>query len=265
MSRMVASDRCGSAVLPPEPAAGDIMQSFFPLRRLWWAAFVLLGISATAVGWTILQLRADAIRDAISESGNIATVLAGQLSRSVQSIDSVLLEVKRATKDLDIDTPHGFRASFNRRAFRDVLLDHLGRLPQAFNIAVADAQGRVTVSTAAWPTPQINVADRDYFKDARARTDQQVSTSIPIFNRINGKRTIVFARRLESAAGEFAGIVYCSISTEYFEDIYGSIQSVHAHQFTLRKRDGTILARHPDANDLAGQKSDAGPQWHEAV
>src|SRR5262245_48095230 len=249
---------------PHERAAGGLIHSI-PLQRLWWGAIVLLGVSARAVGWAIWQLRADAIRAAIAESGNIATVLAGQMSRSVQGIDAVLMEVKRSTKDLDIDTPSSFRAAFNRRAFRETLVDQLGRLPQAFNIAIADQRGQVTVSTASWPTPNINVADRDYFQDARARSEDQLSTSIPIFNRINGKRTIVFARRLENANGDFVGIIYCSVNTEYFEDIYGSIQSVHSHQFTLRKRDGTILARPPDASDLAGQKSDAGPQWHEAV
>ncbi len=236
-----------------------------PLRRLWWAAFVLLGISVTAVGWTIWQLRTDAIRAAITESGNIATVLAGQLSRSVQGIDTVLVDVKRATKDLDIDTPHGFRAAFNRRAFRELLVDQLSRVPQAFNIVVADENGQIAVSTAAWPTPNINVSDRDYFQDARARTDGLLSTSVPIYNRINGKRTIVFARRLEGVTGDFVGIIYCSVNTEYFEDIYGSIQSVHSHQFTLRKQDGTILARHPEVLDLAGKNDGAGPQWHEAV
>src|SRR5262245_52640063 len=264
MSGKVRPARRGNDPLPLGWAIGAIPQSM-PLRRLWWAAFVLLGISLSAVGWTIWQLRSDAIHAAISESGNIATVLAGQMSRSVQGVDAVLLDVKRATKDLDLDTPHGFRAAFNRRAFRDMLVDHLGRLPQAFNIAVADEDGQVTVSTAAWPTPTINVADRDYFQNARDRTDGQLSTSVPIFNRINGKQTIVFARRLEGATGKFAGIIYCSVNTEYFEDIYGSIQSVHSHQFTLRKRDGTILVRHPDKQDVAGQKVDAGPQWFEAV
>jgi diguanylate cyclase (GGDEF)-like protein/PAS domain S-box-containing protein len=263
MTESVRSARRASVALPLERAAVALTQSF-PLRWLRWAALVLLGLSVSAVGWTIWQLRTDAIRAAITESGNIATVLAGQLSRSVHGIDAVLLEVKRATKDLDIDTPSGFRAAFNRRAFRDMLIEHLSRLPQAFNIAVADERGQVTVSTAAWPTPNINVADRDYFQEARARPDQ-LGTSIPIYNRINGKRTIVFARRLENATGDFAGIIYCSINTEYFEVIYGSIQSVHAHQFTLRKRDGTILARHPDALGLAGQKHDAGPLWHAAV
>ncbi len=235
------------------------------LRQLWWAAFVLLGVSATAVGWTIWELRSDAFQAAIAESGNIATVLAGQLSRSIQGIDAVLVETKRSTKDLDIDTPQSFRIAFNRRAMREALLEQLSRLPQAFNIAIADARGQVTVTTAAWPTPKINVADRDYFRDARTRTDGRISTSVPIHNRIDGQRTIVFARRLESLAGEFVGIIYCSVNTAYFENIYGSIQSVHSHRFTLRKWDGTILASHPDSPDLAGKKDDAGPQWHEAV
>src|SRR5262245_4482417 len=194
---------------PPHerPAAGMIQS--IPLRRRVWAAIVLLGLSASAVGWTIWQLRADAIRAAIAESGNIATVLAGQMSRSVQGIDGVLIELKRSTRDPDIDTPNSFRATFNRRPFPEILIEHLAALPQAFNRAIADQRGHVTVSTAAWPTPNINFADRDYFLDARARSDGQLSTSIPIFNRINGKRTIVFARRLENSTGDFVGIIYC--------------------------------------------------------
>jgi hypothetical protein len=36
------------------------------LRRLWWAAIVLLGVSAGAVGFTIWQLRNDAIGAAVA-------------------------------------------------------------------------------------------------------------------------------------------------------------------------------------------------------
>ena len=74
------------------------------LRRLWWAAILLLGVSAGAVGWTIWQLRNDAIRGAIADSGNIATVLAGQLSRSLETIDGVLLELKSSSASLPIES-----------------------------------------------------------------------------------------------------------------------------------------------------------------
>src|SRR5262247_1422723 len=134
--------------VPPVPR-GRVARLSIPLRNLWWAAFVLLGVSASAVGWTIWELRSDAFRAAIAESGNIAAVLASQLSRSIYGIDSVLIETKRATRDLDIDTPASFRYAFNRRSMRDALIDKLGRLPQAFNIAIADRNGQLTGSTAA--------------------------------------------------------------------------------------------------------------------
>jgi diguanylate cyclase (GGDEF)-like protein len=236
-----------------EPAAAAVTHGIH-LRRLWWAAFVLLSLAATAVGWTIWQLRNDAIRAAVSESGNIATVLGGQLSRSLQAIDAVLLEIKKSARGQDSDPRADARSVLETRAFHDSLMEYLVRLPQIFNIAVADGDGRVVASTAGWPTPDINVADRDYFQDARARTDGQMSTSIPIKNRIDGNRTIVFARRLESATGAFDGIIYASVNTKYLEDIYVSIQSIHSLIFTLLKPDGTILFRHPDVKDSAGRQ-----------
>ena len=215
---------------------------------------MLLGISGTAVGWTIWELRRDAINDAIADSGNIANMLASQLSRSIHAVDATLLEIVRSNKTQDLDTPLGVRATFNRIALYDLLIEHRGRLPQAFNIAVADSNGRVVVTTAGWPTPNINVVDRDYFQDARARTDNHLSTSIPVRNRVDGTWTIVFARRLESSSGVFAGIVFAGVNTKYFEDIYGSIRSVQSLLFTLVNPDGVILARYPQGQDFVGRR-----------
>src|SRR5215475_5872635 len=93
------------------------------LRRLWWAAIVLLGVSAGAVGFTIWQLRNDAIGASVTETGNIATLLAGQLSRSIQSVDAVLMEVKRSTKGTALETISGFRAAFQFQEFQEALTE----------------------------------------------------------------------------------------------------------------------------------------------
>src|SRR5580704_175506 len=100
--RLMSNDLHASAAPLSEAAAGRVVQTF-PLQRLRWAAILLLGISASAVGWTIWQLRTDAVRAATSDSGNIAAVLAAQMSRSLAAIDAVLLEVKRTAKDKDIE------------------------------------------------------------------------------------------------------------------------------------------------------------------
>src|SRR5262249_6092716 len=107
------------------------------LRGLWWAAILLLGLSAGAVGWTIWQLRNDSIRAAIADSGNIAAVLAGQLSRSLQAIDNVLLDVVRSSKDLDVETPADFATAFDHKTIYDLLTGYRSPLPQIFNIAIA--------------------------------------------------------------------------------------------------------------------------------
>src|SRR5580698_9980335 len=93
--------RGDSAAASSGPAVNAAAQTK-ALRRLWWAAVLLLGLSASAVAWTVWQLRNDAIDAAAAESGNIASVLAYQLSRSLQGIDVVLLEVKQTVEERNI-------------------------------------------------------------------------------------------------------------------------------------------------------------------
>ena len=119
------------------------------------------------------------MRAATADGGNIAAVLASQLSRSLASIDAELLEIKQSTKALDIDDPSKLRAALGRKETHDALRQQLVQLPHLFNIAIADQNGQLVVSTATSPTPVINIADRDYFKDARTRVDGQLTISVP--------------------------------------------------------------------------------------
>jgi diguanylate cyclase (GGDEF)-like protein len=260
----MSTDLQASTAQQSEAAANGGAQPF-PLRRLRLAAILLLGLSASAVSWTIWQLRTDAVRAATSESGNIAAVLAAQMSRSLAAIDAVLLEVKRTAKDKEIELPSGFDRAFDNREFQEALMGYRARLPQVFNIAMADRDGKVVVTTAAWPTPDLSAADRDYFTDARSRSDGHLSTSIPSVSKVDGRSIIVFARRLESANGEFAGIIFAVVSTKYFENIYSGIQSVDSLLFTLLTPDGTILFRHPDDHASAGKQLSNKSEWLEAL
>jgi diguanylate cyclase (GGDEF)-like protein/PAS domain S-box-containing protein len=235
------------------------------LRRLWWAVIVLLGLSASALAWTIYQLRDDAIRAAVTESGSIATVLASQLSRSLQAIDAVLLEIKHTAEDADSGASAGFPREFDSAEFLHYLDRHLSRTPQIFSIAVADKNGRVIVSTLSGIESNYNISDRDYFRDARDRTDGEISISIPSPNKVTGEKTIAFARRLEDSHGGFAGIVLASVNAKYFEDIYGAIQSVHSLLFTLLKPDGVILFRHPEERESAGFELSNKAEWLKAL
>ena len=236
-----------------------------PLKQLWRVAILLLALSAGAVAWTIYQLREDDIRAAISESGSVASVMADQLSRSIQSIDGTLLETKRVAETNGLIVNTGSPDQFTRTQFLEYLNRQLVSMRHVFSLAAVDKDGNVMVSTLTGIGPAFNVSDRQYFKDARDRHDGALTLSIPAPNRVTGVKTIVFARRLEDNNGDFSGIVLASIDTRYFEDIYGAIQSVHSLLFTLLNPDGVILFRHPDNGDSTGSELSNKTQWLQAL
>src|SRR5258708_23964151 len=185
-----------SAASASGPAVGAVFQAV-RLRRLWWAAILLLGVSASAVAWTIWQLRTDAISAAVSETGNIASVLAGQLSRSLKSIDTALLEIKRSVEAQGIDSPPTFRTVVDQREFPETLARSLARLPQVFGIAIADREGQIIISTAGPTATRFNVAGRDFFWKARDRRGGQLIASVPSITPINDQETILVSPRLQ--------------------------------------------------------------------
>jgi signal transduction histidine kinase/ActR/RegA family two-component response regulator len=230
------------------------------------AAVLLLVIAVGSLGWAVWQLRTDARRDAFEETGNLALVLAGQLSRFLQTIDVVLAETREDVLNAESGDANAWRRNVVSQTTQEKLKAKLARIPQAFNIAVADAGGQVLSSTASWPAPVISIADRDYFRSARTQERDDLAISSPIRNRVNGEVTVVFARSLKDAKGEFIGIVYVSVSRKYFEIIYDSIKSVRDLSFILALTNGTVLARHPQQNnDVSGQRMPANSPWYDAI
>src|SRR3954465_16049365 len=110
-------------------------------RILSGVAFGLISLFVLAIGLTIWSLRADAIRDADNDTGNIAVVLSGQIARSIQSVDIILSDVR------DKLTAPGRRGQIETeqrmasRDFYDVLLGQLTRLSQADVIVLIDKTG----------------------------------------------------------------------------------------------------------------------------
>ena len=149
-------------------------------KRVLLGAILLLGLAVGAVGWTVMQLRNDAVQGAVAESGNIASILSGQLARSLDSIDTIILQIKKSVENLDLTKSQSLSSVINTESFRELINRYLTRLPWIFNIAIADQDGHVLVTTAGWPTPAINVADRDYFLDARLHEDDKLNVSVPI-------------------------------------------------------------------------------------
>ena len=241
------------------------MHGNWSFRTLLAGFLAVLGLGTAALGLSVWRDRADSVADGVRSAHNIAIVLGGQIERSMQSIDIVLHGLQRQLNDIDLQTSSGGTQIPNPYLFREALVKQLALLPQAFQLTVADASGQVIVSTAGWPTPDINVADRGYFKDLIAADDDRLGISLPVVNRVSNESTIVLARRLAGPNGQFLGLVFASVETAYFAQVYDAVTALPSQRFILTLLDGTILLRYPDSQDRSGQKLPANWPFHSIV
>ena len=239
------------------------------IRSLICTAIGLIGLAAVAIGATLWSLRDDAIDLAIADTANIATVLAEQTARSVQSIDLVLTETTERIASFDTTTQAGLYKLLRTMMAHQVMQQRLVRLPQADSIFVADADGNALVSARSWPLQELNFADRDYFAyfksgPGSASTDE-IYVSAPAVSRISGEQTIFLSKPWRNPRGEFLGVVVAVVKLEHFRHIYDSITSLRGQSFMLLRKDGSILVRHPDTVDRAVERMPATSRWHQLV
>ncbi len=228
-------------------------------------AIALVAASVLAIGLTIWGLRADAIAAADTDTRNIAVVLSEQLARSIQSVDITLTEIREQLEARYSSDRDYFNRQMRGEDIFTGLSERLGRLTQADFLAVIDRDGQIAVTTRLWPSPKADLSDRDYYQYFKKRVDTGIYVSSLLVNRISGSRTMFFSKRISGPNGEFLGVVLTGIRLKHFEAVYNSITRLHNQSFLMLRRDGTILARHPDRVDRSGVKIPAGSPWYNVV
>jgi diguanylate cyclase (GGDEF)-like protein len=225
----------------------------------------LLGAAVLAIGLTVWWLRVDAISDATSDTGNLATVLAEQTNLAVQSIDLVLNEVQERLENLGARTQDNFGHLQQDKDTYHALTDSLSRLSQAALIALIDKNGRVVTTTQKWPTPTIDLTNRDYFQHFKDNDDKGIYVGKPVADHTTGLETIFFGKRINDSNNAFLGMIIVGVRVTYFQRIYNSIKSLNDQVFAILRKDGTLLVRYEDHKLVAGEKMPAGSPWYRLV
>ncbi|ARQ01252.1 hybrid sensor histidine kinase/response regulator [Pseudorhodoplanes sinuspersici] len=151
-------------------------------------------------------------------------------------------EIVRGMSDDDI------RA--NEKQLHERLRAMVESLPQLKSLWIFGSDGRALVSSLAYPNPNVDFSDRDYF---RAHIDKDAGL---FFGRVLRPREpypggdfFSVSRRRPSDDGSFRGVVQISLRPEYFEQFYAKLQSAYPGGYAAMVReDGAVLARFPVLN-----------------
>ncbi len=227
------------------------------------AVFLCIVLSL-GVGYGLKRLQDDAIADARRSGRDLTTVFAENVGQSSQVVESVLDGLISEVRREGLEDPEGYRNWVGRRETFDLLSERLVNLPQADVVTFTDDVGKVVNITRAWPTPSVNLADRDYFRHLARQRGAGLFISEPVQNKVTASWTIYFAKRVEATDGRFLGVVLIGVRPEYFLGALQVISGLSGRSLLLMREDGTILLRHPDPINRTGVRMPAASGWYEA-
>jgi diguanylate cyclase (GGDEF)-like protein len=242
------------------PSSGSTYNTS-PSSRTWFRPGKLLLLGQIALGLLVTattallvaNLRAHALMQADHQLHRFSLILANQAERAFEGVDLVQATILEHLQKSGMQTEADFRQRMSGAAVHEDLLSRTRSLPQLEAIAAIDADGKLLNSSRSWPTPDVNVADRDYFKILKSDPGRTTVISEPVLNRVDGGWTMFFARKVTGAEGEFLGAILSAVQLKYFENLYDAVANGDDIAIGLFRRDGVLLARYPHVARVVGQ------------
>ena len=229
-------------------------------RSLLAATIVVILLTWAAAGFASWRGREDAIDDWRFFLANLSEMAAQHADQTLAAADGVLERVvDDVNKTAPVDTAD-FVAKAGSRDMYELLRRRQSDLPQIGVVSLLTTTGKLINFSRTFPTPAVDLADRDYLQAHLQSDTLPVYLSAPVKNRGNGRWTFYLARKLRAVDGHLVGIALVGIECEYFQRFYESIDSAREGvTVLLLRRDGLLLARQPPIESFVGKSFAQGP------
>lgn len=224
-------------------------------RIILGAAFVLAVIFAVNGLFSAYLLRQNSIRNYSDRLSNLTLVLAEHTKQTVFSANTALDSIMDVIRLEKIKNEKGYRDFASKKSQYDLLRFKTESNPVIDVATFVGDDGKVLNFTRSYPAPDINLADRDYFKYLSANDDSSTFYSVPVRNKGNGKWVFYLARRVNGESGQFLGVVLVGISVEVFSSMYEKVGKNlgEGAAVTLYRKDKTLLTRWPLVSEMLGK------------
>jgi diguanylate cyclase (GGDEF)-like protein len=221
-----------------------------PVVVLMLCGAFLIALVVCTIALILSNLRDHAIVESKQQLLATATVLAKQAARDFEAVDLIEASLIEHMETLAVVSDEIYARAMSSRDIELMLQDKISSFPHIQAVMLVGSDGTVINSSIAWPTPPLNVADRDYFQALKA--DPAVSSKLgrPEKDWRTGAWTIPLARRFMGADGEFLGLVVGTIKSQYFEELYRTLVRGPDESIALLRQDGVMLASHPHFDSL---------------
>ena len=229
-------------------------------RRAGWLPYLAIAgaIALLTIALTVTELLREAERQderALARTESAAHLLNHQLQGVFSKIDLSLSTLAVQYND----ERSGGRAEGSR--LDRLLISQKALLPEVEYLRITDAQGMLRASSQPLPSAPVSVGDLALFTRTRDAGDRELVVTGPFVGRISRKWVVTFSRRLVDADGRFAGVVYASVSSDYFARVFPEARIGPSGVVALRLADTTLFYRHPESPDQEDQVGKPSPKF----
>ena len=224
---------------------------------------ILAGMAGTAVAVAMASLtfvtlydgRADALRHAHETAENLVSLISSDLARNVEIYDLSLQSMVDSAQN-----PATWRLPGDLR--QSVLFDRATTAAFLGGAYVLDVHGQVLASQNGELNPAVRLDDRDYFVVQQRNPSVGLFVSHPFRSRLReGNVSIGLTRRINTPAGDFAGVALLAIRMEYFQRLLDRINIGNGGSVFIALDDGTLLARKPFSPEAIGTSIAKSPTF----
>lgn len=229
-------DPGGAEAVCPDPQPASVARPVLGLL------IIALLVTVLVAAWGAYDARLRAWDEASDQVKDVTHLLTEQASTLFSTHVASLRYVQTLAEDA------GWADLKHNRRFHDRLAEIYSSAPEIFGLWLLDAQGNLVAASSQWPTPDLNLADRDYFQ-AHVNGQHGVFIGRQAAGRISGNSFLPISLRVEHPDGSFAGVVQVSLRPDYLIAFYRSLFREEPKVMLLLRDDGTVLAREPAATD----------------
>jgi len=217
-------------------------------RRLITGLFLM---AALAIAVVVSQFHASYVERELSvqsQTEHYVKAMEAHVIYSVQSVDLSLIGFANAIKVLPAKQSH------SPETMADLLSSRGSSFDSDYWISFMDAKGNGIATSTGDNITGNSYADRDYFKaHLNAAYKGKLFIGEPAVGKISKKKLFFLSRRVETAKGEFLGVVVAPLSVDRYVKVFENSRFNSDISITLVHGRGKIIARVPNFEQAFGR------------
>jgi diguanylate cyclase (GGDEF)-like protein len=236
-----------------------------PIR--WLVIGGLILIAAITVGTTIMagNFRERALRSSEQQLENTVLLMARHFDQQLEDFMGIQREIVAQIEKSRMASPDAFRTQLSSPEWHDLLRLRLRAYTDVAGVNVFDANGQLINSSENWPVPNVKIADRNFFKAFKSGSPFERFRIELVRGRFQQGWATVVACKVTGPNGEFLGVVTRAITPSSFERFFASVALAPGAAISMHHRDGTLLARYPQTEEMIGRNFKRGPAGQQKV